>query len=296
MKLRSAAASLVILSVLAAGCGRLNDRGTGPGADGGTTPPAISHPTGSEDLVLRMTFEGGFVAPGATLGRVPTFSLYGDGRIVTEGPQIETYPGPAMPNLLVRSVTEEGIQSLLAAARDAGLMDGDATYPFPCIADAATTTFTVTADGNTSVVSAYALTEAGQPQPACRGGDEGARARLADLASKLGDLGSWLPSGALGEEQPYVADEIRVYAQSYGQVADPTLEQRPVDWPLDTSLASFGEPSKDLMDARCGVIGGSDLQTLRPMLSDANQLTPWVSDGQRYALLLRPLLPDEHGC
>ena len=33
-----------------------------------------------------------------------------------------------------------------------------------------------------------------------------------------------------------------------------------------------------------------------PLVEQANQLTPWTSDGSQYGLLFRPLLPDESGC
>ena len=36
--------------------------------------------------------------------------------------------------------------------------------------------------------------------------------------------------------------------------------------------------------------------TLLPLAEDANTLTPWTSDGQRYAISFRPLLPNETSC
>ena len=51
-----------------------------------------------------------------------------------------------------------------------------------------------------------------------------------------------------------------------------------------------------LAEARCGVVSGADLDALWPLMQAANDLTPWVSDGKEYRLILRPLLPDEHGC
>jgi hypothetical protein len=86
---------------------------------------------------------------------------------------------------------------------------------------------------------------------------------------------------------------VQPYAGQY-----PNMKQEPIEWPLSTGLASFGEPMSDgaLQDARCGVVGGGDLTTLMPDLQRANQLTPWSSDGADHSLLLRPLLPDEHTC
>jgi len=48
---------------------------------------------------------------------------------------------------------------------------------------------------------------------------------------------------------------------------------------------------------RCGVVTGDDLTSLLAAAAkDANAHTPWTSGGTEYHLILRPLLPDEHGC
>jgi hypothetical protein len=47
---------------------------------------------------------------------------------------------------------------------------------------------------------------------------------------------------------------------------------------------------------RCGTVTGEDAASLLGLAEQANQLTPWTSDGTSYALLFRPLLPDESDC
>lgn len=284
-------AMIVAGALLLAACGRLTGGG-GTGTTGPTGGPGIEHPTGADELVLRVEQRDGFVPFEYTLTQVPSWSLYGDGRVIVVGPQIEIYPGPALPNLLVFRLTEEGVQVVLAAARDAGLMDRDASYPNPCITDVPATVFTTTAGGRTTVVSADAL-EMGPS--ACPGVDDEARAKLETFWSKLTDLASWLPQGSVGAEEPYIATEIRIYVRPYR--GEPDLAQEPIAWPLDTPLADFGEPFEGAGEnMRCGVVSGAELETLLPLLERANQLTPWESAGERYGLLLRPLLPDEHGC
>jgi hypothetical protein len=229
------------------------------------------------------------------LSSMPSWSLFGDGTLIVEGPQIEIYPGPALPNLVAIPISEEGVQAILGAARDAGLMDGDATYGNDCIADAATTVFTTNADGETSVVSAYAL-DVGEPSGTCGGKDDGdAQAALAEFQAMLGDLQSWLPAGAVGAEEPYDPTEMRVYVQPYRGEAE--LPQGAIAWPLDVPLVGFGEPAANApTDTRCGVVTGSEFETLFSAARDANQLTPWTSGGTEYGLIFRPLLPDEHTC
>jgi hypothetical protein len=288
--------AVAAVAVLGSACGGVgnDDPGSG-GATGATGGTGIEHPTGVDQLILRMAYEGGFVPYGYTLGSTPFWSLFGDGTLIVPGPQIEIYPGPALPNLTATPVSEEGIQAILQAAEDAGLMDGDQNYVDMCIADAATTVFTTTADGTTSVVSAYAL-DAGQPSGPCGDGkDAAARAKLAAFQTKLTDLQNWLPAGSLGTERPYDPTELRVYVLPYQGEAG--LPQDPIEWPLEPPLDAFGEPIDNApSDTRCGVVTGDNLTTLLAAAKDANALTPWTSGGTEYHLILRPLLPDEHTC
>lgn len=298
MRTRSFAIALLLPVLLLAACGRLNDEGdTGSsGSTGGTgSTGGIEHPTGADELVLRVQTGGGFVPVEYNLRAVPGFSLFGDGRLIVEGPMIEIYPPPALPNLQASRLTEEAVQAILVQAQEAGLLGPDATYDYPCIADAPTTTFTVVADGGTHTVSAYALGfEEGMGQGSCADVDEQARAELAEFSQMLGDLAGWLPQGSMSAEEEYVPSEMRVYVRPY--LGDPELEQVPVEWPLDDPLASFGKPDPNLTDTRCGVVSGADLEELLPLAQSANELTPWLSEGTEHALVFRPLLPDEHTC
>lgn len=288
---RRLGAIAVVLAMGAVACGRLNSgEDTRPGG-----PSGITHPTGADELVLRVDVGGGFVPIEFTLTQFPSFSLYGDGRIITLGPQIEIYPGPALPNLQVTRISEEGIQRVLEEARAAGLLGPDHHYDYPGIADAATTTFTVVADGSTHVISAYALAE-GFDDGLLEEDEREARQGLLDFQARLTDLRSWLPDGAVGEETPYETDELRIFVRAGAPVAEPELEQRPLDWPLPGELATFGAPAQPSPDFRCGTVTGEALRQVLDRAARANTLTPWTSNGESYALFFRPLLPDESGC
>ncbi len=254
--------AIAAVAVLGSACGGVgsDDPGSG-GATGASGTTGIEHPTGANDLILGVGYEGGFVAYEYTLGTTPFWSLFGDGTLIVPGPQIEIYPGPGPaephrdPGLRGRHPGDP------AGRRDAGLMDGDANYGDMCIADAANTVFTTTADGSTSVVTAYAL-DVGEPTGTCGGGkDADARAKLAAFQAKLTDLASWLPAGSLGTEAPYDPTEMRVYVLPYQ--GDPELPQDPIAWPLATSLDGFGEAVENApSETRCGVVSGEDLTTL----------------------------------
>jgi hypothetical protein len=277
--------AVVALAALTAGCAKVSGDDTGSGG--------IAHATGPNQLVLRVDSCCGFVPVDAALTAVPGLSLFGDGSLVITGPQIEIYPGPALPNLQVRHIGEDGVQAILQAARDAGLQGQDQSYDTANVADASTTTFTVAAGGDVHVTSVYALYESRDGTPES---EDEARRALYEFSQKLGDLESWLPSGSVGLEEPFEYHGLRVFVMPGFPEDNEELSQPEKEWPVTESLATFGEPLKDHQDIRCGVVDGDDFQALRPLAEGANQLTPWVSDGKEYHLVFRPLLPDESGC
>lgn len=286
------------LTLLLAACG--GDT-TGNGAAGPTaspTPESIDHPTSDDEMILSIAFEGGFVTPDELVRRLPLFALIGDGCVISQGPQIAIYPPPALPNLRQTCLTEEGVQAILRAAKEAGLLDGDAQYDNPSIADAPTTVFTVTANGTTTTVKAYALGDGthstGTPEA------DAARQKLVEFQNKLGDLTSWVPAEAfVGEEQPYEVTRLQLVVQpASGEQSAATpaaVDPQHKEWPLATPLAELGQPYP-FEDWRCAVVEGDDLATLLEQLASSNQLTRWSSGDADYTLVVRPLLPGEPAC
>ena len=51
-----------------------------------------------------------------------------------------------------------------------------------------------------------------------------------------------------------------------------------------------------MSNARCGIVTGTDLGLLKPLLPKATQITGWKSGGTVYTLFLLPLLPDQSSC
>jgi predicted small secreted protein len=280
--------ALVVATLVLAACA---NRSTGPG----TGPDGIDHPSGADQIVLRVSYEGGFVAPSWSLTQIPGFALFGDGRVIVPGAQIEIYPGPALPAVSERILTEDGVQAILQAAFDAGLGESrDYTDMGNVgIADASTTVFTLSAAGDTSTVRVYALSELSDRPQGMPQEEFDARRRLSRFAERLGNLPSWLPEGSVGEEQPYDAAGYRLIVGDYQP--DESLPQDPVRWPLDTAIADVASADAG-PDLRCGTVVGQDWQALAPLAGSANQLTPWTNDGVRYAISFRPLLPDESTC
>jgi len=284
--------ALALLAFVTVACAQ-----TPTGAGSSPSGPAIAHPTGADQLILRVELVGGFVAPETTFARTPSFSLMGDGTTVEPGAQTEIYPGQALPPLIARSITEDGIQAILGAAIDAGLdrvvTVGD--LGAVGVSDMPTTAFTLAANGETHRVEAYALGMSGEERPQGMSQDTwAARQALSSFEERLGRLPAWLPEGSIGADARYDAPAAALLVREYQ--GDPGLTEEPIAWPLATGLAGFGSADPSGMDGRCGTITGTNWEALRPAAHGANTLSPWTSDGRRYAITFRPLLPDQRGC
>lgn len=284
--MRTRSVSLLLPLVLLAACA---DRPTGPGDD-----PGIPHATGPSDLLVRVEVGGGFVPVEWNLRNLPTFSLFGDGTLITPGAQIAIYPGPALPSVSRRAVDETGIQAILRAALSAteDLPEDLDDLGSVAIADAPTTTITIHADGDDRRIEVYALGELTERPDGMRGDVYRARQRLAELVGELTGLDGWVPDGSLGPEGSFIGDAALVFVGRYRPVED--LQQEEMAWPIEGGLAGFG--GDDPSGYRCGTVAGEDWRAVVDAAVRSNELTPWTDGGHRYSILFRPLLPDESGC
>lgn len=256
----------------------------------------IDHPTGPGDLLVRVEMAGGFVPVEWNLRRLPTFALYGDGTVIVPGAQIEIYPAPALPAISRRTVDDAGIQAILGEALGAtdGIPADLGDMGSIGVADAATTVLTIRAGGVDRRIEAYALTDVGgrpdgMPEDVYR-----ARQRLNHLVTRLTALEELVPAGSLGPETAYRAEAARLFVSPYREVED--LRQQPAAWPLGGALGAFGNADGQPEGYRCGTVVGEEWDTLRAVANGANELTPWTDGAGRFAVLFRPLLPDESGC
>lgn len=287
----AAASVLVVLALVVSACGP----GTVPGGGGGSTSTSapgdsLVHPTGKNEVVFQILEGGGFVPIEYNLTLIPEFSLYGDGRVVVSGPVIAIYPGPALPNLQTAIISEDALQAILSAAREAGLFDSTFDYGQPGVSDMPTATFVVNAGGTSHRSEVYALgTESGTSGLSLE--QQQARAALSDLRGKLMDLTAFV-SGEIAWTQ-YEYSALAVFSQAVDPSAttEPTdIQPGRLDWPLG-DLSTLGEEVPP--GFRRTVVSGKDLATLRPLLEKATAITLWKSGGREYHLLFRPLLPDE---
>ena len=314
---RTAPGLFVVLSIILAACAAA---GGSPGASetdgGGSTPPSgsggdgatggIEHPTGADEPILIVEEAGGFAMPQMIATRAPTFALYGDGRVIMQGMQTLEFPGPALPPLIERTMTEEGIQAVLEAIEDTNLFTGDLELngAMNVCADCTSTVFHANVNGEEVTVSVLGL---GQLDPALGVNTENidqaeidAHAVLSQFRDALMTIDTSVPGGAWESEgwQPYTPTAIRLYVRDVSGEPIEGGEQPGVvrDWPLpDDDPAAFGEEVPVFGDGtRCGVVEGEDAATWFTELSVSTQQTIWTSDGEnRFTVLPRPLLPGE---
>ena len=259
---------------------------------GGPGTGAVSYPTGPGQLVLRVALTG--VSPEFVATSIPSFSLYGDGSLITEGAVPMIFPGPAYPPLIVTRVSPAGVRRIVDAAIAAGLLGPDRAYTAGAIVGAPTTVFTLVANGRRHTISVYALGSTGGVGMSAN--ERRARAALQALSERLGNIHGWL-RGEVGPDRAYAFQGFRVYARP-ATAADLAVTPRPnvLGWPLATPLASFGTPVQIPPGMRCGVVRGRDLATFLPLARRSTQISVWRSDGRLFRLLLVPLLPDQVAC
>jgi hypothetical protein len=245
-------------------------------------------------LLLRVTTEGGFIAPAATLAVVPMVSVYADGRIMTPGPVDAIYPGPLLPPVAIKDVGRAGAQAIIAAIRAAGL-DKEGAGGGIGNPDAATDVFAVSVDGTTITTRFHLGGGPGGPGLPGAASPDPSVAAAEDLLARLTD-----PSETWGATNPITSTlaptAYRIFVAPGAPVGDGSTTAPAVAWPLATPLDQFGAPAvpdRGITGLRQGAVFGADAATLGPVLATANVLTGFSSGGNLYTLFVRPLLPDE---
>ena len=278
------------------------------GGSPATSPPGggsgdIEHPTGSEPILI-VDSTGGFVPIQFMATRLPALVLLGDGRVIVQGAQTLEFPGPALPALIERTLTEEGIQEVLRGVEDTNLFTADLELNGAqgVVADASNSVFILNAGGREVTVSVYglgALLPDMEPPPGMTSGEIEAHRILSQLNDGLITLDTWLPATAWETEgwQPYQPEALRLYVRDVtGEpVGGGDLAERVREWPTDDDPAVFGVEEAFFGDGtRCGVVDG-DLGALwLEEMNAANQMTLWTDDGERrFSVMARPVLPHE---
>ncbi|WP_204032331.1 hypothetical protein [Micromonospora qiuiae] len=277
-----------LLMLTASACGQQ------AGADGAGDSGAAEMSYSADTLVFRMDHVGGFVTPAMRAARLPSVSVYGDGRVITEGPLTLAYPGPALPNLQLGTISAGDVEKLVELARAAGV-GTVSDLGTPPVADVPSTRFTVFGVDGVAELEVDALMVPAGDDPAAEQGltadQRTAREKLREFAESLTSDSGPLAAAHAGA-QAYAPTAVAA-------VAEPWVANTEFGEPSEVSWPGPALPGADLgkdLGVGCVTVTGDQARELLTAAASANALTPWVSDGKRWMVTLRPLLPDETDC
>lgn len=268
----------------------------GPASTPPTTPApdAIQHATGAGDVILRVSLLGGFVRMEYLMGRVPTFTLYGDGRVLlvpddnTGGggtgagglnPGVKAGAPIAGTPLAEAHLDEGAVQQILRyAITQGGLGTARQSYQ-GTIMDLPSTLFEIHTGDVDRAVSVGALTADPEPGP-----DAAAYRAFASLLAKLRAIGT----AGTYEPKAYIAVLSETEADPAAPASAwpwPELEPSAFAQPLDTDPVPFPKhiltrAQVDAVGVEIGPGGASGLRFDGP-------------DGKTYVVAIRPALPEE---
>ena len=249
------------LAALIAACGdNTVQSGDSTIPDTPTTLAGISHPTGADEVLLRIGYEGGFVSPDMLFARIPTLLVTGDGRAIVQGAVPAIYPGPLLTPLFQRTVDEVGVQAILSLAREKGLLAAAPDYAVPpegpMVADAPDTVVEIAANGTTYVHRAYALGIDGTNSTPARDALNAFVMAISDLAAVVGPE-------HIGAEAPFAPTSFRVRATPVdpAQFTEPSPTIR--EWPTDTGIVLA-------QASNCAIADAAEVTAL---FTESNQLT-----------------------
>jgi hypothetical protein len=249
---------------------------------GGNATAGLDLSADPQAVILTVEDVGGFVPIEFMLNRPPRLTVTVDGSAIVQGPQIEIYPGPLMPNLGVAQLDEETLTFAFEEIVTLGFpeitreVNDEASNT---VADAPTTVVTFYDNKGAHVFSVYAL-GIGQSFTDTR------VPILANLVSTLENTAYSLPATS------YEADRIQVYAGVQQVAGDPQFTNV-APWPL---RVSFDEMNEVLQGWRCAAFEGEEAAALLEVFSSANTETRWEAGGTKYSILPRPLVPGEEAC
>ncbi len=257
--------------------------------DSSARDSASAYPQGGDDLMLRVESLGGFMPAERVVGNLPEVSIYGDGRVLTNGPVPAIYPGPALPNVQVQTISAEQVQDLVRRGVAAGVRNG-ADFGRPNVADAPSTRVTVVTASGPQSVTVEALSEAQANDPRLTEAQRTARSTLAKYVTSVNAL-----STAEGMPQPVAYDpaELAVLARPWAEPGGEPVKSPEKAWP---GPALPGPIMNQNLGIGCVIVTGAEKDQVLAAAAKATAVTPWTQGGQKWLITFRPMLPDESGC
>lgn len=238
----------------------------------------VSPPQDPKAPVLQITSEGGFAPVELVLGRGPRVTLLADRSLIYEGPMIEIYPQPLVPNYQVGNISEAQFDEVMRLVEEVGLPDFTEERDDQAnqnVADATTEVVTFWDSAGAHTYSVYALGI--NPSPS-----EPKTAAFLKLFNYVLDL-----PGSIDAE-PYTGEAVQVIAGP--GFADPEFPDVR-DWPLESDTSDWTVLPNEW---QCT----TDDPAILDLFGDATWNTQWTpaDDGEPLKLLVRPIHPGEAPC
>ncbi|MGK2850388.1 MAG: hypothetical protein ACSLFN_05705 [Candidatus Limnocylindrales bacterium] len=222
----------------------------------------------------------------------PSVAIVGD-RVIVHGPIDAMFPGPILPNLQQRPISQAGIDAIVAAAKAAGLLDGPIDLVGEPLPGAQVGHVRFVIDGverevvgrtDSQIVCITTPCEAPPGTPEAFGG----------FWSLLSNLDAWI-AGELGAQAAYDPERLAILLTE--PRLDATLPPVSKPWPLEEPMATFGVVFATPLGTppvRCGVVEGDALAAVLLAFRDGNALTRWTSPGgDQRGVVVRALLAGE---
>lgn len=246
------------------------------------TNPPITNPTGVRpDVVLSYTEPGGFTTAEFAFQNPPLVIITGDGRIIGAASSPTVFPGPLLAQHTVRTISDGGVEAVLAAADAAGLL-ADVEYERnDLIADASTATLTIEADGVGYVHEATAL---GLGGPESTEASPRRQALLDFLTTVTGSIDELAGADTLGAVETYEPAAYQLRATPIDDVGSFEPQPSVETWPTRTGIALAD--ASDCVEVARELVGD--------LLERADQST-FFADGEAiYQVTARPAYPGRH--
>jgi hypothetical protein len=280
------AAALLALSLLVVG-GCVNGQAGGNSQQPSASPSGVptAEPSTGGGFYLR-AWQTQALAPRYTFTWLPVATIAGGQLIEGQVAVPAIYPGPLWIGPQVRSISNKGVDIIVAEARAQGLLGEKRNFAEEMLPGSISGHIAMIVDG-----TKYDLSGDPSALTRCRCIPEpGTSGAFAAFWQRLSGIPGWL-GAEVGESSPYEPDRLAVMTMAPVEAAD-GITPNEVDWPLDKPLDAFGMTYGSAY--RCGVVSGADLGKLLPVVKQANQLTRFVdATGTKRSLLVRVVLPGE---
>lgn len=252
--------------------------------DSAETDPVGTDPSGTDpgaarpEIVLSYTEPGGFTTAEFAFQNPPLVIVTGDGRLITEAVTSAVFPGPLVPQHTVRTISDNGVASMLTAAEQAGLL-ADVEYARnELVADASTATLLIEVDGVRYLHEAPAL---GLGGPGSTEDTPRSQALLDFLTTLTASVEQLAGAGSLGVPVPYEPDAYQFRATPIDDLDSFDLGPTVEAWPDGAGIAL----------AEAGDCAAVARELVGDLFDRADQLTFFSENEVKYQVTARPAYP-----